>query len=322
MNRALCSQKMSFSKTLLSVSLAAVFLAGCATAPKSPEGAANVRQQLIQLQSNQQLAVLAPLAIKEAEQAVIAAEQPEKNAALAAHRVTMAERKVAMASTQAQTRQLELQRDALSQKRDDVRLNARTREAASARADANDARSAAEFARSQATDARADASSARLAESAAAQRETAALLAARQQAAASAATTADLRAQIAELNARPTDRGLVVTLGDVLFDTGKAELKTGSSSHLDKLALFLNAYPERTAQIEGHTDDVGSDAANMRLSQRRAETVKAFLVAQGIAGSRLEASGKGEGAPLASNAMPDGRQQNRRVEVIIANAKE
>ena len=114
----------------------------------------------------------------------------------------------------------------------------------------------------------------------------------------------------------------MVTLGDVLFDTGRANLKSGTSNHLDKLAEFLNAYPTRTALIEGHTDDVGSDAANMLLSQRRADTVKAFLVAQGIAGSRLNASGKGEGVPLASNATAEGRAQNRRVEVIIANAQE
>ncbi|KUM51683.1 MULTISPECIES: OmpA family protein [Rheinheimera] len=308
MNSALSSEKMSVSKTLLSLSLAAVFVAGCASAPKSPDGAANVRQQLIQLQGNQQLAVLAPLAIKEAEQAVIAAEQPEKNTALAAHRVIMAERKVNMASTQAQTRLLELQRDSLSQKRDEVRLTARTQEAASARADASDARSDAEMARSQASNAQASAAMARQQADAAA--------------ATAAATTADLRAQIAELNARPTDRGLVVTLGDVLFDTGRANLKSGTSNHLDKLAEFLNAYPTRTAQIEGHTDDVGSDAANMLLSQRRADTVKAFLVAQGIAASRLDASGKGETTPLASNDSAGGKQQNRRVEVIIANIAE
>lgn len=290
MNNALFSKKMFINKALLSLSLAVLFLAGCASAPKSPEGAANVRQQLIQLQGNQQLAVLAPLAIKEAEQAVIVAEQPEKNAALAAHRVIMAERKVNMASTQAQTRLLELQRDGLSQKRDEVRLRARTQEAASARADA--------------VDAQADAARAR------------------QQAAAAAATAADLRAQIAELNARPTDRGLVVTLGDVLFDTGRANLKSGTHQHLEKLAAFLNAYPTRTAQIEGHTDNVGSDADNMLLSQRRADTVKAFLVAQGIAASRLDASGKGETAPLTSNDSAEGKQQNRRVEVIIANVAE
>lgn len=278
-----------FNKTLLSVSLAGLFLAGCAT-PKSPEGAANVRQQLTLLQADQQLATLAPLAIKEAEQAVVTAEQPEKNTDLAAHRVLIAERKVTLASTQAQTRQLELQRTELSQRRDEVQLTARTQEA-------NLARTQASSARDEARDAR-------------------------QQADMADATATDLRSQIAELNARPTDRGLVVTLGDVLFDTGHASLKSGSSNHLDKLAVFLNAYPERTAQIEGHTDDVGSDADNMLLSQRRADTVKDFLVAQGIAGSRLNASGKGEAVPLGSNASAEGRQQNRRVEVIIAGITE
>ena len=314
-----------FSRSLLSLSLSAVLLSACATAPKSPSGAANVREQLSQLQADPQLAVLAPLAIKDAEQAVALAEQPEKNTVLSTHRLVMAERKVAMASTQAQTRLLEQQRSMLSQQRDEVRLAARTREAAAARADARDARGDAEFARSEATTARADASNARQAQSAAASRETAALTAAasaQRQAGVATAAATDLRAQIAELNARPTDRGLVVTLGDVLFDSGKAGLKSGSSNHLDKLAQFLNAYPDRTAQIEGHTDDVGTDAANMFLSQRRAQAVKAFLVAQGIAANRLDAAGKGEAVPLANNANADGRQQNRRVEVIIANTVE
>lgn len=321
-----------FGKTLLSLSFAAIFVTACASAPKMPDGAADVRQQLNQLQSDRQLAILAPLAIKEAERAVILAEQPEKNSELAHHRVVMAERKVAMASAQAQTRLLESQREALSQQRDDVRLNARTLEAKRARADASDARSDAEQARSQASSAQAEASDARI-DSALAKRQ--AMLAenreqsalsearsARQQAENSDAAAAELRIQLDELNAKPTDRGLVVTLGDVLFDTGKANLKVSSSNHLQKLAKFLMAYPERTAQIEGHTDDVGSDASNMLLSQRRAETVKTFLQAKGVADSRLDVTGMGESTPLASNATADGRQQNRRVEVIIANAVE
>ena len=284
----------SFRKTLLALSLATVFLAGCASGPKSPDGAANVRQQLTALQAEQQLSILAPLAIKEAEQAVTVAEQPEKDLALAKHRVIMAERKVALARSQARTRQLELQRAELSQRRDEVQLSARTREANMARSDADRARSQADIARDDA----------RLA---------------RQRADAADVTSADLRTQIAELNAKPTDRGLVVTLGDLLFDTGQFSLRRGSNAHLDKLAQFLNSNAERTAMIEGHTDDVGADSANMLLSQRRADTVKAFLVAQGIASRRLEAAGKGEVLPIASNNSVAGRQQNRRVEVIIAN---
>ncbi|MCH8538320.1 MAG: OmpA family protein [Alkalimonas sp.] len=311
-----------FRKTLLSLSLAAIMLAGCSSAPQSPDGAANVRQQLTQLQSDPQLAVLAPLAIKEAELAVVAAERPEKDKALADHRVMMAERKVALAEAQAQTRQLEQQRTGLSQQRDEVRLAARSREADSARADASAARQDASGARSDAVQARQQAQQAEsreglaLSEAASARDDA---RSARQQADASAATSADLRAQIAELNARPTDRGLVVTLGDVLFDTGQANLKGGSSNHLEKLAQFLNTHPERNALIEGHTDNVGSADYNVLLSQRRADAVKAFLVAEGIAGSRLDASGKGLDIPLASNASAEGRQQNRRVEVIISH---
>jgi len=281
-------------KTLLALSLTGLFLTGCASAPTSPDGAANVRQQLTALQAEQQLSVLAPLAIKEAEQAVRVAEQPEQDLALAKHRVIMAERKVALARSQAETRQLELQRTALSQRRDEVQLDARTREANMARSDADRARGQADMAQDDAR-------------------------AARQRADASEANAADLRAEIAELNAQTTERGLVVTLGDLLFDTGQFSLRGGSNVHLDKLAQFLNTNIERTAMIEGHTDDVGADASNMLLSQRRADTVKAFLVTQGVASNRLTSSGKGEAIPLATNATVQGRQQNRRVEVIIAN---
>ncbi|CAM3754950.1 OmpA family protein [Rheinheimera salexigens] len=277
-----------FNKTLLSLSLISIFVTGCAAPAKAPEEAANVRLQLTQLQGEPQLAMQAPLEIQEAEQAVIAAEKPEKDPLLADHKIIMAERKITMAKTLAQTRLLEMQRDELSQQRDEVRLNARTREVATARADANAARSQAQQARMQAEAAQAKAE--------------------------------ELRMQIEELNARPTDRGLVVTLGDVLFNTGKANLKNASSSHLDKLAVFLNTYPNRTAQIEGHTDNVGSDASNMLLAQNRAETVKSYLMAQGIMGSRLEAVAKGETSPIATNETAEGRQQNRRVEVIIDDA--
>lgn len=130
---------------------------------------------------------------------------------------------------------------------------------------------------------------------------------------------AELQRQIAELNAKETERGLVVTLGDLLFATGKAELRGGSSSHLDKLVTFLRENPERTVMIEGHTDSVGSEELNAQLSQQRAITVKEYLVGRGIAASRLDASGKGEGSPVASNDSATGRQQNRRVEIIIVN---
>ncbi len=129
----------------------------------------------------------------------------------------------------------------------------------------------------------------------------------------------ELQRQISLLEAKTTDRGLVLTLGNVLFATGKADLKVGATRTLDKLVTFLNRYPDRNAVIEGHTDNVGSSASNHLLSQRRAESVSSYLVQQGIASQRLAASGKGEDQPVADNDSVAGRQQNRRVEIIIDN---
>jgi outer membrane protein OmpA-like peptidoglycan-associated protein len=110
---------------------------------------------------------------------------------------------------------------------------------------------------------------------------------------------------------------LVLTLGDVLFTSGQADLKAGASNHLDRLVAFLEKYPDRTVVIEGYTDSVGSEDYNQGLSQRRADSVKSYLIGQGVDSTRLAASGKGENDPVAGNDSAAGRQQNRRVEVII-----
>jgi len=130
---------------------------------------------------------------------------------------------------------------------------------------------------------------------------------------------ARLQAEINQLKATPTSRGLVLTLGDVLFDTGKAELKPGASRKMDDLAQFLTDHPNRRVEIDGFTDSTGSSAFNDSLSLNRADAVKGALLARGIDASRISTEGYGSADPVASNDDSGGRQQNRRVEVVIGN---
>jgi outer membrane protein OmpA-like peptidoglycan-associated protein len=276
-------------------------LAACASTPQSPEGAAEVRSKLTRLQADPNLADRAPLAVQEAETAVRIAEEPVgKDVALGAHRVYFADRKVEIAIAQASTRYAEDQRETLTEERERARLAARTREADRARADADAARAGA-------------ANAALLASADAARAADAAGAAARE--------AAELQRQIDELQAKETDRGLVLTLGDVLFTSGQADLKAGAASNLGRLATFLHQNPGRNVEIEGHTDSVGDDDYNQALSQRRADSVRSFLIQQGIGPERIRASGKGEHQPVADNDSSGGRQQNRRVEVIIENPR-
>ncbi len=292
---------------IATATLVLLMLVGCAATP-TPDGASAVRAKLTELQSDPQLAGHAPVAFKDAESAVRQAEVPTDDTALGRHRVAMAERKVEIARAEAQSHFAEDQRKSLAGQRDAARLDSRTREADNARADANIARGEADAARVEADSARNDADSARE-EAHSARLDTAA----------AEQDTAALQKHIAELNAKATDRGLVVTLGDVLFTSGASDLKSGTQGNLTKLSAFLNKYADRTVVIEGHTDSVGSADSNLGLSQRRADAVKSYLVGKGVASGRLTAAGKGEDSPAAGNDSASGRQQNRRVEVIISN---
>lgn len=126
-----------------------------------------------------------------------------------------------------------------------------------------------------------------------------------------------LEQQLIDLQAKQTDRGLVLTLGDVLFETGQATLLGGAMRNLDKLAQFLKDSPDKQVLIEGHTDSVGSETYNMNLSRNRAAAVRDALVTRGIAMDRMRTEGFGKSRPVASNDTAAGRQQNRRVEIII-----
>jgi outer membrane protein OmpA-like peptidoglycan-associated protein len=129
--------------------------------------------------------------------------------------------------------------------------------------------------------------------------------------------TARVQAELDALKATPTPRGLVLTLGDVLFDTGRAELKSGAGRKLDQLSQFLVEHPDRRVQIDGFTDSIGTDSYNEDLSQRRADAVKAALINRGVEPSRIGTEGYGKAYPVATNNDSGGRQLNRRVEVVI-----
>ena len=119
------------------------------------------------------------------------------------------------------------------------------------------------------------------------------------------------------LQAKNTDRGMVLTLGDVLFDTGESTLKAGARHNIERVAGFLKNYPDRSLTIEGHTDNTGDTDFNYNLSVERAFSVRSALMAQGIDVSRIAAKGLGEENPVASNSDAAGRQQNRRVDLIF-----
>lgn len=296
-------------RTPIALAVASVLLAACASVPMKSAGALDARNKLIQLQSNPDLAGRAPVAMKDAEAAVRAAETPQTDEPLARHLALIADRKVETARALAETALAENQRAALNEQREKARLDSRTQEADAAKIQAANARAESAEQKLAAEQSRADANAART-DAATSQQQTADL---QRQA-------ADLQRQIEEMHAKVTDRGVVLTLGDVLFTTGSADLKAASSGNLNKLAKFLSDHPERTVVVEGYTDNVGSDVYNQGLSERRANGVRAYLVQQGVSSVRLTATGKGESDAVASNDSAEGRQQNRRVEVVISNA--
>ncbi len=130
----------------------------------------------------------------------------------------------------------------------------------------------------------------------------------------------ELAQQLKTVKAERTERGLVLTLDDILFDTDASNLKPGAASTLDELGKFLNEYPDRHVRIEGHADARGAASYNVELSTRRAEAVENALEVRGIDDERIEAVGLGEAYPVATNETPAGRQQNRRVELVLSDA--
>lgn len=291
---------------------AAALLAACASAPTSTPALEEARSAYSRASADADAARSAPLELQRAQQALQQAEATmaaRGDLATVDHQAYLARQRAATAMQQAEIARADQAVAAAGAERNRILMAARSAEARQAVGQAEEARTEAEQQRAQADAARAAAEKAR--------QEAETQLAA---AAAATAKAAKLQAEMAALQAQQTERGMVLTLGDVLFDTGRAELKPGAFDTLDRLASFMRENPERKLTIEGHTDSVGSEAFNLGLSQRRADAVRAALASRGVDGSRISTAGLGKARPVASNETAEGRQRNRRVEIVISNA--
>jgi outer membrane protein OmpA-like peptidoglycan-associated protein len=278
-------------------------------------------------------------AVQTAEDARLIAVQRREQAFIAQQQVLAAQReREALERAQAERDRAQAEREKAQAERDRAQAEeARRRQAeldaqaaAAAKAAAERERLEIERARQDALKAQSEAERARAAAEAAksaadAEAQQARLLA--QQAQASAAQAEQekqaLRERLREqlnvvLETRETARGLIVNVSDVLFDTGSATLKPGAREKLARVAGILSAHPDLRIEIEGHTDSVGGDDYNQRLSERRAESVRAYLVEARIPSTAVDTEGFGESRPVASNATSAGRQQNRRVELVVS----
>lgn len=277
---------------------AVLALAGCAA--NDPNPALEDARAAVEAASNDP-AVRAeqPVALNRARESLARAESiyeedGNKRRADLEHEAYLAHRYAELAQTRASAAQAQAEIEQSERERNEVLLQARSREA--------DQR-AQEAARAEAQ--------AQAALAAASQLE--------QEASRLAQERTQLEQQLSELQAEQTERGLVLTLGDVLFDTNQATLNPGAADTIDRLAEFMREYPERTVLIEGHTDSRGSAEYNAQLSEQRADAVRDALLERGIENARIDIRGLGEGVPVASNDTAAGRQQNRRVEVVISD---
>ncbi len=340
---------------VVSCALGALLTTGCAT-KKETSMLTSARENFTRVQGSADVNKYAPLELQEAKTAYDKAAkkfQAGGKVTEVDHLAYMANQKALIADEVAAMKVADMEVETASAERNRVLLEARTREAKQAQSEADKARKeleaeriAAEEQRRAAEEMRRDSEEQRraaeeqqrlaaekeqrrLAEEkrlAAAEQQRLALEQAqadaekaRQEAAAAEERLKKLEGEIAELQANQTERGLVLTLGDVLFDTGKSDLKPGASATIAKVGKFLQEYPTRKIQIEGFTDSVGSDDYNLGLSSRRAESARNALNAQGVALDRIIIRGYGKAFPVVSNDTPEGRQRNRRVEIIISD---
>jgi outer membrane protein OmpA-like peptidoglycan-associated protein len=293
-----------------------------------------VRDDLNDLKSNPELAGYAPLAVGEAERALRNAELATSDVLYHSYLVYMADRRIQIARTMAEWEQHEKALDELEDQRSAMLIKASQLEADNARMEAERARllvattnEEAERARKEKEDAlQKEAESARAAQLSAEEADQARRLAdsraseaefARREAELASQQIDSLTRQLENLQLRQTESGVVVTLGDVLFASGEAQLVEGGLSSLEEVVDLLQTEPDKKIRVEGHTDSSGTTEANRQLSEQRANAVREALVSLGVSSERITSMGMGEDFPIASNDSEEGRAQNRRVDVIL-----
>lgn len=293
-------------------------LASCSSTPERVELLEQAQAMVSEVDRDPLAGQVAQVELQEAKNALERAEVAREddadieiirhNAYLALRNAEIAKQRIAQAQAQREIDQSEARRNR-------VIMEVRTREAERARRLAEARSREAEqraleagMAREEAERARQDALAARQESEESRARAEAAMEEAR-----------NLQQALSTLEAEQTNRGLVVTLDDVLFDTGKAELKAGAEVSMARLAAVMQEYPDRRLMIEGHTDSMGEEDYNEILSRQRAESVRDALVKQGVSPDRLITKGLGEEFPVTTNDTAAGRQQNRRVEIVVSS---
>ena len=322
---------------IMSALVVAVTAACASNAPNASLESARV--VVNQTAGNPEVVRRAPLELKAARDTIDRADgvwRSDRDEGEVNHLAYLATQRAEVARNLARSRQVDEDVKDANSAGDKLRLEARTREAEKARMDATAAQIQTLTAQAQARQSQTDAANAQQnavaatrmaaadrAQSIAAQDAAAAERLRAEQAAGTANAAQErvrqLEAQLRDIEGKQTERGLLVTLGDVLFAFNKAELTPQAGPRLDKLASFLKQFPQRKLLVEGYTDAVGSDAYNMELSERRAEAIREALVARGVDTTRVVTKGYGKAYPVADNASVDGRAVNRRVEVVIAD---
>ena len=275
----------------------AVLLSACSSVPLTTPVLDQARGDFIAANNNPQVATYAPLEFKQASDALDQANAAAaKNASLETvdKLAYIAKQKIATAQEVAKQKAAEADIARAGQQRDQVRLEARTAEAERAKAEAAAAQAQTAEAQRKAADAEAMARAAQ-------------------------AKAAQLESMMAELQAKKTERGMIITIGDVLFATNQATLTPAGVATVRKLAEVLVQNPERTVLVEGFTDSTGGAAHNQALSERRAGSVRDALLGMGVARDRVAARGYGEAHPVAPNDTAGNRQLNRRVEIVLSN---